>query len=435
MVVFPSTSAVSPATAFAAGGGTVAIAGGGIAGMASALALARSGWSVQVWERAAAFAEVGAGVQLGPNVTRVLRDWGLQDELGSAGWQPAGLQARSAQTGALLSRLDLYALSQRYGAPYVCIHRADLHALLARAARAAGAQVHAGWRVTACESAPDAVAWHAEPVTDAPGLPSDAAPSSVPTSALSPTHADLGVVADGVWSRLRTQCLHDGAPHWSGHIAYRALMPLRDLPEACRRQEVTVWMGPQVHLVAYPVSAGERLNVVCLVEPSGASDAPGPGWDGEPSAAQVQADLAQALRGACPELRALVDACTGWRLWPLYARAPMHGPQAHAHGRIALVGDAAHPMLPYLAQGAGMAIEDAHVLARSVSAQRVNQVAADVQAFAQARWPRNARVQQRALRNGEIFHAQGLRRWGRDLGLRMLGAQLMDVPWLYGHRP
>ena len=395
---------------------TALIAGGGIAGMASALALARTGWQVRVLEQAPAFAEVGAGVQLGPNVTRILRDWPVWPELLRLACQPHALLARRVGTGEVLGRLDLQALGVRHGAPYVSIHRADVHALLHAAAGAAGAQVQAGVSVERLQTSADAA------VLQAPGQPA--------------MRADVAVVADGVWSRLRPQLLGDGGPRWSGHVAYRALLPMADVPAAWRGNEVQVWMGPDVHVVVYPVSAGERLNVVCLVEASGDAGLPREAWDWDADAARTRADLQRALRGAAPELLGLIEACNGWRLWPLYGRAPVRGAHELAQGRIALLGDAAHPMLPYLAQGAGMAIEDAQALALALQTVGAagQGVAAAVLAFAQARWARNARVQQRAARNGAIFHAKGVLRVGRDAGLRLWGARAMDVPWLYGHR-
>ena len=403
--------------------GNVAVAGGGIAGLSAALALARTGWRTHVFEQVPAFAEVGAGVQLGPNVTRILRAWGLESELSQRACQPEWLMARSALTGDVLACLDLSALAARHGAPYATIHRADLHALLCQAALAAGASLHTGCAIDAVSPWPQGVALRlAMPLSETPNV------------------FDAAVVADGVWSRLRPSLLADGAPHWSGHIAYRALMPMSALPVSMRGHEIMIWMGPDVHLVCYPVSGGERLNVVCLVETGHTGPLPVQDWEQQSSPEQTRADLHRALRHACPDLRALIDACEGWRWWPLYARPAVRGAHEMVQGRIALIGDAAHPMLPYLAQGAGMAIEDAQVLAaclHEVAAQdetrRQAGVPAALQAFAEARWARNARVQMGAQRNGHVFHVRGPLRWGRDLGLRLLGASLMEMPWLYGY--
>ena len=396
---------------------TVLIAGGGIAGMASALALSRVGWHAQVYERASAFAEVGAGVQLGPNVTRVLHTWGLADAMAQVAAFPECLHARSAHSGEVLATLPLgAAMRARYGAPYVTIHRADLHALLHDAALAHGAQVHAGRVVTSLQTQGQEVLaqlQHAEQ-----------------THA---TQTDAAVVADGVWSTLRQQLLDDGGVQPTGHLAYRALLRQNDLPAHLRSQDVTVWMGPDAHVVHYPVCGGEWLNLVVLTE----GQMPGvtaddlQSWNAQQTLAQTEHDLQAALRGACFRLQELISAAAAWRAWPLCGRTPMQGAHQHAVERVALVGDAAHPMLPYLAQGAGMAIEDAAALAQRL-AQEVD-VAKALQAFAAQRWQRNAQVQTSAMRNGEVFHAQGPMRWGRDLGLRLAGPRLMDQPWLYGH--
>jgi salicylate hydroxylase len=398
---------------------TLSIAGAGIAGLATALSAQRAGWQTEVFERAAVLSEVGAGVQLGPNVTRLLRDWGLDDALRAVAVQPVRLRARSVSSGDVVAQLDLQQLSQRYGAPYVTIHRADLHQLLQRAARQAGAVVHLGSSVLSMQNESDGVAVQ-----------------SMQSGHRKMHHAQAGVVADGVWSALRQQLLGDGAPRVSGHLAYRAMLATHEVPPALRTSEVTVWMGQRVHVVCYPVCAGERFNVVCLSEgqmPDIGVDAL-QDWNAQKTPQQTRADLAAALRGACQPLRELVAACSDWRLWPLCDRPPVQGPHQQAQGRLALVGDAAHPMRPYLAQGAGMAIEDAWALGEQLKLASTSDVPARLLQYASNRWQRNARVQARAIRNGEIFHAVGPVRWGRDLGLRLLGARLMDVPWLYAYR-
>ena len=395
----------------------VLIAGGGIAGMATALALGRTGWCAQVYERAAAFTEVGAGVQLGPNVTRVLHSWGLHDALRAVAAFPDRLQARSARTGERLGALPLgNDMVQRYGAPYVTIHRADLHRLLQDAALAAGAQVHEGRVVMSLH-------------TDAEHVQ-----AQVQQAEKTSTHtADVAVVADGVWSQLRQSLLGDGSVQPTGHLAYRTLLRQADLPAHLRSNEVTVWMGAYAHVVHYPVCGGEWLNLVVLTEgqiPGVTADAL-QSWNAQQTPEQTEHDLQAALRGACFRLQDIISAASTWRAWPLCGRTPMQGAHQHAQGRVALVGDAAHPMLPYLAQGAGMAIEDAAMLAHALQHAPVH---AGLQTFAAERWQRNAQVQRGAIRNGEVFHARGPMRWGRDLGLRLAGATLMDQPWLYGHK-
>ena len=382
------------------------IVGGGIGGLASALALARQGMDVQLLERCSTFSEVGAGIQLGPNSVRILQAWGLGDALQACAATPARLQVRSAARGTLLGELELGERARRlYGAPYLTIHRADLHAVLLQQA-----QAQAGVRLALNQAFAG--------FTDGP------AGVLVQAESGDTFDADFLVGADGIWSAVRSQLLQDGPAQATGHLAYRALMRQSDLPEGLRSQQVTVWLGPRLHVVQYPVRGGDWLNVVALVED------PRPrqidNWD----QVAVTAELRQVLAGACPRLLDLVQAIEHWRLWSLCIRPPMRGPHEQACGRVALLGDAAHPMLPYLAQGAGMAIEDAQALATSL-ANPATEVPAGLAAYAQARWQRNARVQARALRNSTVFHARGPLRWGRDIAMKALGQRLLDIPWLY----
>lgn len=400
----------------------VLIAGGGIAGMAAGFAAARADWQAHVFERASEFSEVGAGVQLGPNVTRILQMWGLGDALAHVAAFPAGLHARSMVTGEVLATLPVKDAVTTYGAPYVTIHRADLHGLLLQAAEREGVQVLSDAVVQRVNALPD-------------GVTIDV----LQRGQIQQYTGAAAVAADGVWSPLRQHLLGGGLPSFTGHIAYRALVAQADLPVHLRSQDVSVWMGAQAHVVSYPVRGGEYLNVVCLVEgkllDGDANHLQAlQTWNAKKSEAQTLAELHHALRGSCPALIDVMAACKDWRLWPLCGRPAMQGPHEHAQGRVALVGDAAHPMLPYLAQGAGMAIEDAFELAAQLTEAPSADVPQRLQAFAHARWQRNARVQARAVRNGEIFHATGLMRAGRDMGLRLWGARLMDVPWLYGYR-
>jgi salicylate hydroxylase len=400
----------------------VLIAGGGIAGMAAGFATARAGWQASVVERASEFSEIGAGVQLGPNVTRILQAWELDDALKQVAAFPAGLHARSLTTGEVLATLPLKDAVSTYGAPYVTIHRADLHGLLLQASLREGVQVHSDALVQRAHQTPDVVTldvMHKGQLQQHKGV--------------------VAVVADGVWSPLRQQLLGDGLPAFTGHVAYRALVAQTDLPVHLRSQDVSVWMGSQAHVVSYPVRGGDYLNVVCLAEgrllDDDANDLQAlQTWNAQKSEAQTMTELHHALRGSCAPLTDLMAACSDWRLWPLCGRPAMQGSHEHVQGRIALVGDAAHPMLPYLAQGAGMAIEDASELALQLNHATAENVPLQLQQFAQSRWQRNARVQARAIRNGQIFHAGGPMRIGRDMGLRLMGARLMDVPWLYGYR-
>jgi salicylate hydroxylase len=324
-------------------------------------------------------------------------------------------------TGEVLATLPVKDAVTTYGEPYVTIHRADLHGLLLQAAKSVGVQVFSDTVVQRVDALPDGVTLDV-----------------LQRGRVQQHMGAIAVAADGVWSPLRQQLLGDGLPSFTGHIAYRALVAQADLPAHLRSQDVSVWMGSQAHVVSYPVRGGEYLNVVCLAEgrllDDDANDLQAlQTWNAKKSEAQTLAELHQALRGACTSLTDLMSACSDWRLWPLCGRPAMHGTHEHAQRRVALVGDAAHPMLPYLAQGAGMAIEDAAELGAQLAVATNTDASLRLQAFAQARWQRNARVQARAVRNGQIFHATGVTRVGRDIGLRLMGARLMDVPWLYGY--
>ena len=388
----------------------VLIAGGGIAGLAAGIGAARAGWEVRLFERAAVFSEVGAGVQLGPNVVRRLQSWGLQGALQAVAAFPPRLVVRCALSGAQLGNLALGATAvQRYGAAYASIHRADLHGLL----------------LQALQQQPD-VHLNLEQTIEGYS-PSDEA-VTVRTHCKKVIEGDALLGADGVRSRVRAQLLGDGPPRVTGHLAYRVVVPQAALPQALRTSEVTTWLGPRLHVVQYPVRRGELQNLVVIIEGPAPDDLDT--WDHSANAA----DLESALAGTCTALQDVVRgvpaAGGGWRLWPLADRPPLRAPAQMAQGLVALCGDAAHPMRPYLAQGAGMAIEDAAELESALSMHDL-EVPLRLRRYALNRWQRAARVQARSLRNGRIFHATGLMRWGRDLSMRLLGERLLDQPWLY----
>jgi len=391
--------------------GELLIAGGGIGGLAAAVAARRAGWEARLFERAQAFSEVGAGIQMGPNVTRILREWGLlAGGLASQVVAPARLRARDGVDGRELGVLELgEAIARRHGAPYLTVHRADLQTALLRAAGEAGARLHAACRVVQAFESNGSVL-----------LRSTCVAEEVEGEAL--------VVADGVWSGLRPLVADDGPARPTGHLAYRGLVRQSDLPPGLRSQEVTVWLAPRMHLVTYPVRGGEWLNVVCVVEGSHPGDPRE--WDHLASQAQLDA----ALGPVCAQVRERVAAVGDWRLWVLHDRDPVASADALVRGRIALLGDAAHPMRPYLAQGAGMAIEDARELQRllSVTDERVVDVPTALRRYALNRWQRVAKVQARSRRNGTIFHATGALRIARNAAMRTLGSRLLDQPWLYG---
>ena len=384
----------------------ISIVGGGIGGLAAALACSRAGSTIKLFECSQEFTEVGAGIQMGPNVVRVLQAWGLNDALKSVASFPDRLQVRSANSGAELGVLRLGATAvQRYGAPYVTIHRADLHALLQAALKCrTDVELNLDSEMVAFAQNESGVKFQ--------------------TASGRQVESDLLLGADGLWSQVRQQLLDDGVPVATGHLAYRAMVPQKVLPAKLRSQHITAWLGPQLHVVQYPVRGGDWLNVVAVVQGDMVGDIEY--WDHAANVVKLRRSMAQ----TCLPLRELIHAIEHWRLWGLSIRPPARGANEFARGRVALLGDAAHPMLPYLAQGAGMAIEDAQALAQCLQDDLLPVPDALVR-YAKARWQRNARVQARATRNGQIFHATGLIRWGRDAAMKLLGERLLDLPWLY----
>jgi salicylate hydroxylase len=384
----------------------ISIVGGGIGGLAAALACSRAGSTIKLFECSQEFTEVGAGIQMGPNVVRVLQAWGLNDALKSVASFPDRLQVRSANSGAELGVLRLGATAvQRYGAPYVTIHRADLHALLQAALKCrTDVELNLDSEMVAFAQNESGVKFQ--------------------TASGRQVESDLLLGADGLWSQVRQQLLDDGVPVATGHLAYRAMVPQKVLPAKLRSQHITAWLGPQLHVVQYPVRGGDWLNVVAVVQGDMVGDIEY--WDHAANVVKLRRSMAQ----TCLPLRELIHAIEHWRLWGLSIRPPARGANEFARGRVALLGDAAHPMLPYLAQGAGMAIEDAQTLAQCLQDDLLP-VPDALLRYANARWQRNARVQARATRNGQIFHATGLMRWGRDAAMKLLGERLLDLPWLY----
>lgn len=385
------------------------VAGGGIGGLAAATAARHAGWEARLLEQSVTFAEGGAGIQLGPNVVRILREWDLlQGELQQQVFAPQRLRVRDGVDGGELASLPLADMEQRYGAPYLTVHRADLHAALLVAARAQGVRLHTARKVTALAEQEALVRVSARGGAD--------------------MEAEAVVLAEGLWSESRSLVAGNGAPRPTGHLAYRGLVRQADLPPPLRSHEVSVWLAPRMHLVTYPVRGGDVLNAVCLVE----GQVPGDprGWDH----LAVRSELEAVLGPVCAGVREQLAAVPEWRLWVLHDRPPVRSADELARGRIALLGDTAHPMLPYLAQGAGMAIEDARELQRvlAIADDRIVDVPTAFRRYALNRYQRVGRVQERSLRNATIFHADGLLRRARNAGLRMLGARLLDQPWLYG---
>ncbi len=385
----------------------ILIAGAGIGGLAAALACAQRGCEVNVLEAVKEFKEVGAGIQLGPNAMKVIEALGLQDEVLKVACQPEAIVISSAASGKPISRMLLGdAALKKYSQRYVTLHRADLHAILLQAAQRAGVQIHGGQSLSKYEQYEQYIC----------RLDADL-----------PYKSDVLIGADGLWSQVRAQMLGDGAPRSTGHAAYRSFLPASAVPGVLRTPHTRVWWARDVHVVAYPMRCNTLWNLVVLAEMKGEEKNAQTGW----SLDAQHEDVMRLFKRSEPQLKALLEAGSagGWRRWNLFDRAPITAAQM-AQSRVALLGDAAHPMLPYLAQGAAMALEDAWVLARCLS--ETNEAPQALQTYAQIRAPRNARVVKTAQRNGRIFHMSGVMAVARDAVLALQGTSVVGMPWLYG---
>lgn len=369
----------------------VLVVGGGMAGLAGALALRENGASVTLVERAPEFGEVGAGLQMAPNASRVLKRWGLLEKALEIGVQPKHLVFRDAVTGEELTRQSLKGeFEERYGAPYVVIHRSDLHRVLLEGCEAAGVKLVNDVLVESVET------------VGGKGI--------VRTASGDNYEADVVIGADGLKSILRPLVAQD-EPVSSAYVAYRGTVPITPDTPATDLEDVVVYLGPDCHLVQYPLRKGELLNTVAVFKsPSFES--------GEEQYGGVD-ELEAAYKDCIPAVQAaLANLGTGIR-WPMYDRDPIENWVA---GRMVLMGDAAHPMLQYLAQGACQALEDAAVL-QDASAGTVfteggiNPAGWDeaIRAFNSARAERTARVQRTARVWGESWHVSGIGRTLRNL--------------------
>jgi salicylate hydroxylase len=388
----------------------IVIAGAGIGGLSAALAVARAGRRVLLVERAARIEEVGAGLQIAPNAGRILAGLGLEAALAPVALQPQAINVRRGRDGTVLARLDLAGARARYGAPFRVYHRADLQQVLLDAASAHPAiEIRTGARVGDFDDRDGMVRLRVH---------GEAGVEEITASGL--------VGADGQRSAVRGHLLptERDAPFYSGLTAWRALVPAEAASAALRARENNLWLLPGAHVVHYPLRDGAVINVVVIVS------TPRQG-DGAAILSLDGATLARTMERyrPAPELAALIEAGAAWRHWPLFARPPL---KFWSRGAVTLLGDAAHPMVPFLAQGAAQAIEDAEALGRAFLQLGVR-IESAFSTYERNRLARAARVVRASRRQGDYFHLGGLGAAGRDLAIRALGGRgmLWRNDWLY----
>ncbi|MEE1613832.1 FAD-dependent monooxygenase [Microvirga sp. CF3016] len=388
---------------------SIAVVGAGIGGLTASLALARRGHAVTLVERRTGFSEVGAGLQLSPNASRILIGLGLGAALRRVATEPQRVVVRAIGSGKAIGQVALGAfLRERFGAPYWVVHRADLQTVLLDAVRSEpGIRLVMGRSVETVEDGPDGarLAW-----VSAGGARESLA-------------VDLIVGADGIWSTIRPALGDTTPPAFRGAVAWRATFERSAAPAELSGDETGLWLGPKGHVVHYPIAGGRLVNVVAIER----SAAPVEGW----AAPGSREALLKAYASAAPALRALLAQPQDWLRWSLFD----HPAGRLAGGRIALLGDAGHPVLPFLAQGAALAIEDAATLAVLLGGERPD-IPRALAAYETQRRPRAGRVQAEARRNGRIYHAGGLIGFGRNQVMRRLGPEGMTrrYDWLYGFR-
>ena len=385
------------------------IAGAGIAGLTTAIALIQAGFSVAIYERANTLDEFGAGLQLTPNATRILARLSVLDRALPLASRPRAVLVLRGSDDRELVRMPLDGAERRWGAAYLVIHRADLQRALLDAVRSQpGVELTLGTTVLDFANRGERLSV---------GL--------VRGVIQTRDEADLLIGADGLRSRVRDR-LGFGAQdqaEFAGRVAYRAIVSADD-SDPQSPQNVILRLGKEAHLVQYPLRGGSIINLVATI----GSTSPTGGADREKDEGANRSSLERAFTGWSREARLLTKAPAQWRAWPLYHRRPI---SSFSVGRVALVGDAAHPMVPFLAQGAAQAIEDAGALGRLLA--QVQDIPAALLMYSRDRVARAGRVQREALKLGRVYHMSGPLAFARDATMRLVRTRglIERYDWLY----
>lgn len=383
----------------------IIIAGGGIGGLAAAIGLAQKGQRSLVLERAPELGEIGAGIQLGPNAFHAFDYLGVGDEARAMAVYVDNLRLMDAIDGTEITRIPLdEAFRTRFKNPYAVIHRGDLHGVFLRA----------------CTEHPLVELRTNSEVAD---YEQDGTTATAILASGERVTGRMLIGADGLWSNIRKRLVGDGAPRVSGHTTYRSVIPTEDMPEDLRWNAATLWAGPKCHIVHYPLKGWKLFNLVVTYH----NDAPSP----EAGVSVTHDEVKKGFEHVAPVARQIIDRGQDWKRWVLCDRDPVDN---WVDGRVALLGDAAHPMLQYFAQGACMAMEDAVALAHHLDAQPDAPETA-LQSYQALRRLRTARVQLQSREIGQhVYHPGGAHAELRNAVMRAKTPENWYdiVDWLYG---
>ena len=379
--------------------GVVLIAGAGIGGLTAALCLAQKGFEVKIFEQADSISEIGAGIQLSPNCSRVLHYLGLEAAIRRSAFLPEASEIRHWKTGRMISANNRGNTTARdYGFPYYHIHRADLiHVLQEAALQNPNIEVSTSCAVQTFDQATDEIVLHCE---------------------AGEYRGDLLIGADGIHSTVRTGLFGQENPNFTGCVAWRGLVRASKLPQGKVRPVTGLWWGPGKHFVHYYVRSGDFVNCVCVIEKTG--------WEVESWTEKGDhAELKRDFEGWHDTIGCLIEAMEPDECykWALYDRPPM---TSWGSGRVTLLGDACHPTLPFMAQGAAMAVEDAAVLAACLEQ---DQVETAIRKYEQFRIDRTSRIQNGSRRNSKVFHMRGLQAWVRNRAATTVAGNTLD--WIF----